>query len=450
MKTIFFGAMRASQATVFAAGLAVMLGLLLAASPAYAKTFTVNSTSDTDDGECDQFGLFTECTLREAINAANEASGQDTIAFNIPGTGVKTIEVGKFGNGQLPPIASRVTIDGYTQPGSSPNTNQAPFSINATPLIELDGTNAGDFASGLAIIDNASNTVIRGLVINDFAGSGIQSCIFGCTTTGSIKVQGNFIGTNAAGTATQANDGIGVVLHSSNDTVGGTVPQARNLISGNGLYGVSIVGPGSKVVGNLIGTSKNGTGALGNGGDGVVVGGSNNLIGGAGIAANVIAFNSGDGVLVAKLGGTGNRILSNRIHSNGELGIDLVGGIETSSGVTGNDLKDPDTGPNNLQNYPQITSVTVDSDSFATITGTLNSRPEKTYTIRFFSSAQADPSGFGEGGGFLGQKKVETNKKGNASFIFSPTAMVGVGAAITATATGGGGTSEFSQAVLVS
>jgi hypothetical protein len=181
----------------------------------------------------------------------------------------------------------------------------------------------------------------------------------------------------------------------------------------------------------------------------VVVGGSNNLIGGAGTAANVIAFNSGDGVSVAKFGGTGNRILRNSIHSNGELSIDLVGGLELSDGVTANDLKDPDTGPNNLQNYPEITSVTVDSNSFATIAGSLNSSPKKTYTIRFFSSAQADPSGNGEGGGFLGQKKVETNKKGNASFTFSPTAMVGVGAAITATATGRGGTSEFSHAVLV-
>lgn len=64
----------------------LVIALSLAA-PAAADTFTVNNTSDPGNGTCDAFG----CTLREAITAANANPGADTIVFNIPGTGVKTI-----------------------------------------------------------------------------------------------------------------------------------------------------------------------------------------------------------------------------------------------------------------------------------------------------------------------------------------------------------------------
>jgi CSLREA domain-containing protein len=118
----------------------MMLGLLLGAKPAYAKTFTVNSTSDSDDGECDPFGVFTDCTLREAINVARVNGNRpvvDTINFNIPGSGVKTISL----TSGLPDIIEPVTINGYSQPGAEVNT--VTTSTNAELKIVLDGSGAG-------------------------------------------------------------------------------------------------------------------------------------------------------------------------------------------------------------------------------------------------------------------------------------------------------------------
>lgn len=133
--------------------LALSLLMLAGADPARASTtFTVNSTSDKDGGSCSAPLFLLDCTLCEAINAANEAGGQDTIAFGIPGTGVKTKEVGKSGKGSLPKIESRVTIASYTQPGAQKNTLKAPRAINAIPLIELDGSAAGDGSYGLVFV----------------------------------------------------------------------------------------------------------------------------------------------------------------------------------------------------------------------------------------------------------------------------------------------------------
>jgi len=259
-----------------------------------------------------------------------------------------------------------------------------------------------------------------------------------------------------------------------NSTIGGTLPKARNLISGNEAAGVEVgSGSGNKIQGNLIGTDKNGTADLGNGAWGVAAYSPSNTIGdsdptdGATNAANTIAFNGNDGVNV--FNGTGNRILSNSIFSNGGgfnggLGIDLSGQTEDANGVTPNDPDDPttskpdpdkDTGPNGLQNYPLINSATTTPIGTA-INGTLNSTPstrkKSTFTIQFFSNPAADsPSGYGEGQTYLGQTQVTTDRQGNASFGFAPAQPVSVGRYITATATNTktGGTSEFSQARVV-
>src|SRR5206468_2584916 len=108
---------------------------------------------------------------------------------------------------------------------------------------------------------------------------------------------------------------------------------------------------------------------LGNGNNGIELTANNNMIGGtAAGAGNVIAFNgkntnasNGDGVHINP-GSTGDSILGNSIFSNKRLGIDLVGGTENAFGVTQNDLtptQDADTGPNNLQNFPEISSATL-------------------------------------------------------------------------------------------
>ena len=197
-------------------------------------------------------------------------------------------------------------------------------------------------------------------------------------------------------------------------------------------------------MGNLIGTEADGISPLGNFNDaGISIISPNNTIGGnAAGAANTIAFNNIEGVRIQSLPdeeATGNRILRNSIFSNGRLGIDLVGGAQNAAGATANDPGDTDTGPNNLQNKPVLTSA-VTSGGVTTIQANLNSTPDSTFVIRFFSN----PSG-NEGKQFIGQKSVTTDSNGNVSFSFSSTTAVPTGQTVTATATSSGGdTSEFS------
>lgn len=82
-----------------------------------ANIFTVNKATDPGDGVCDT----TDCTLREAMNAANAHPGADTIVFDISGAGLHTIKL----TDNFPAITHPVTIDGYTQPGASLNTAAA-------------------------------------------------------------------------------------------------------------------------------------------------------------------------------------------------------------------------------------------------------------------------------------------------------------------------------------
>jgi len=443
--------------------------LLLAAGPAHAATtFTVNSTGDGGDANlsdlpnvCDTDPATSDdqCTLRAAIQEANNTSEADTINFAIPGNGPHTIAPAS----ELPAITDQVTIDGYTEqldetPGASANTS-AESSTNAELRIVLSGVSAGTFKSGLRIY--APNAVVMGLVINNWHNHGIQIASGGSGTS----IEGNFLGTDADGTSDQGNriDGVEVV-NASGVSIGGTTPDKRNLLSGNGNTtatgsGVEIVGSeamNNKVEGNLIGTDAAGTADLGNAGAGVVIATiDGNTVGGVDdpgtplteLPANTIAFNDRDGVWIVS--GIGNRIVSNSIFSNSQLGIDLLGGANEDpvTGVTPNDKKDPDTGPNLLQNFPRLTSATTASGT-TTINGTLNSRPRKTFTIQFFSSQTADLPGFGEGETFLGQKEIRTNREGKRSFTFPAVLRPGE-KVVTATATNDatGDTSEFSNAV---
>jgi CSLREA domain-containing protein len=436
------------RTTVLMVGLAVIVGLLmvgLLASGAQAapSSFTVNSTADPGTGSCDA----TECTLREAIDAANannNPTDQDLIIFDIPAesdpgcdsvSGVCTISpAGSF----LPVITQRVTIDGYTQPGSQPNT--LAVGNDAVLNIELDGTNAGFDGAGLILGQDASNCVIQGLVINNFNGDGIN------IASDNNKIEGNFLGTDPSGTQAEGNDIHGVGIFGSNNTiVGGNTPEARNLISGNGDHGVALATftDGTKVMGNYIGTKRDGRTRLGNAGDGVfILDSSNNIIGGGTAqGANKIAFNESDGVAIEEdvFFANGNRIRINSIFSNDDLGIDLG-----DDGVTTNDAQDTDNGPNNLQNRPRLTSATT-TPSHTTIEGILTSTPNENFTIRFFSTPAFAPFGY-EGRTHLGAQSVTTDANGQAPFSKVLNKGDKAGDVITATATRSstGDTSEFS------
>ena len=278
--------------------------------------------------------------------------------------------------------------------------------------------------------------------------------------SGNHVIQGNFIGTNATGTSALPNgdlvakSGGGLAITASNNNlIGGTVPGARNVISGNANYGILLNSAvGAVVQGNFIGVDVNGA-ALGNAARGIQVlnGAHDCTIGGTATGAgNVIAFNGGPGITVFEpnqpfhvynIAIEGNGFYAN-VGGAGP-GLDLQ-----DNGITANDSGDGDSGPNNYQNFPLLTSATSGGGT-TNVTGTLNSESNKQYRIEFFASPQCSASGYGEGQVYLGSAIVNTIGN-DASFNVNLPVSVQPGNVITATATDPtGNTSEFSPCMLL-
>jgi CSLREA domain-containing protein len=247
--------------------------------PAHAAfTFTVNSTADTADANLD--GICDDgagnCTLRAAIQEANYGGGADTINFNIPPGSLLTITL----TSALPTITEAVTIDG-TIPQLPP-----------VPFVELDGS--GLDAPGLYI--TAGNSIVRGLFIHGFIGSGIV-----LETGGGNLIQDNAI---------VQNGGYGVrIIDSSNNIVGDPQPNGAfvnmNTLSGNDTGGVLVEG-----------TAENTT-----------------------IARNTIWANGGSGIVLET--GGGNLIQDNVIVQNGGYGVRI---IDSSNNIVGD--------PSQLPSWP--------------------------------------------------------------------------------------------------
>jgi CSLREA domain-containing protein/uncharacterized repeat protein (TIGR01451 family) len=271
-------------------------------------TYVVNTVADWNDGVCGT----DDCTLREAINAVNAApDANNTITFNIAdgcdaATGVCTIET----ISDLPAINSSmaVVVDGYTQPGASANT--LAVGDNAKILIELNGWIS---RSNFGIAVQSNNATVRGLVVNYF-----NYCFYlGSPITG-LKVQGNFIGTDPTG-ENWAGCQYGIYLDNMSGaaTIGGTAPADRNIISGNGWDGIYMFSTSNNVIqGNYIGTNAAGTAALVNYGSGIsMIFGADNIIGGAATGAgNLISGNSNVGLNI--YGASGTQVLGNYIGTN--------------------------------------------------------------------------------------------------------------------------------------
>jgi parallel beta-helix repeat protein len=255
-------------------------------------------------------------SLRAALNNANANPGLDTIVFQVPGTGVHTINLAVT----LPAIQDPVIIDGTSQPGYA-----------GRPLIELNGAGAGANNAGLRLL--AGNSVVRGLVLNRFAGDAIDinpgTLELG---PGTNVIQGNFIGTDPSGTARLGNGAEGILISgSTGNVVGGTDPANRNVICGSGDAGVYILSGGTNVVqGNFIGVNAPGISRLSNLSIGIIIYNSTgNVIGGTTPGArNLISGNASSGVYLSA-GSSGNMVQGNYI------GTDLTGGVAIGNGVDG-------------------------------------------------------------------------------------------------------------------
>jgi hypothetical protein len=260
-----------------------------------------------------------------------------------------------------------------------------------------------------------------------------------------VLVQGNYIGTNAAGTSAVTNDQTGVVIFgATNNTIGGTVAGARNVISGNAVGGVAITSEtsggvllysssGNLVQGDFIGSNAAGTGAVANGYYGVSIDGSNNTIGGSvNGAGNLISDNSQGGIYV--IGGSGDTLSRNVLYANGSS--QSGPGIVLNAGAN-----------NNLTAAVLSTAAYNSTTQTLTVPGTFTAPTANvSYVLEFFANPTGDP----EGKVYLGQKTVKPASSGTQSFTFTVTsAMPGTYPLISATLTDASGdTSAFSNGVI--
>ena len=300
----------ATAATLIAA-------VLLVSVPVQLARADIIIVTRADDPTPDGCVSSVDCSLREAIIAAEANAGPDTINFNIPtcGSGC-TISPGS----PLPTLANGgTTINGYSQSPATP----ASGSTAAIILIQISGGSTG---SGFTI--TSSGNVIKGLAINQF-GKGID--IDGGSGN---TIEGCHIGTNRTGLVDSGNIQHGVHLHNgaSGNTIGGTTAASRNVISGNDQAGVRISGFGSDsnvVSGNYIGTKSNGTELLGNSGSGVEITTSpryNTIGGDTSGERNLISGNTVNGVLISDSSTISNTVSGNRI------GTDLAGTASLPNG----------------------------------------------------------------------------------------------------------------------
>jgi hypothetical protein len=229
-----------------------------ATPPGIGSPFVVTTTADTGSG-----------SLRWAINSSNTSAGLDVINFDISPGGPQTITP----HSPFPQFNDPVIIDGTTQPGFS-----------GSPIIEIDGSLAGAGVNGLSLVGGNSivrGLVINRFQRFATGGNGYAIML---DVNGGNFIEGNYIGTSIDGTIALPNgSGIGMFSTSGGNVIGGTTPEMRNVISGNISTGIAIASGsigGNIVRGNYIGTNADGTAPLGNGGNGIFVNAPDDSIGG--------------------------------------------------------------------------------------------------------------------------------------------------------------------------
>ena len=411
--------------------------------PALVEPYlTVNTTSEFDDGVCNE----THCSLREAINDANRIVGPNTIRFDIPGLVPHRIEL----TYPLPRLTNdQTTIDGTSEPDYA-----------GSPVVWLVGVE-----EDVGLYVESQRNTIRGLGMVGFGGvddstgwpeatgGGIYLAGGLNTITGNLIVEGgygmfvasnhnlitgNHIGVNAAGDSAAGNAWDGIIVTGHDNEIGR--PGEGNIISGNGRHGINLYNSlGNSVMGNMIGAGADGESAIPNEHTGVFTQGQT-IIGGVGsgegnviafngqhgvdlydtamnvtVAGNVIHDNGGYGILVDSMGDGFDTFTQNSIYENGELGIET----------------------NRFDDH----IAELDRASMTSVSGSVDCNG---CTVELFQAAP-DPTGYGEGQTYLGE--TTTDMDGAFEFDLSGVpACAGLTATVTDT---NGETSEFSENILV-
>ncbi|MGE0520187.1 MAG: hypothetical protein AB7P78_14435 [Candidatus Binatia bacterium] len=373
--------------------------------------------------------------MRAAIRIADD--GNNVIEGNFIGTD----RSGLVASPNFDGISTELMAAGNRIGGTTPAARNL-ISGNTTRGIVLD-TNTNEIEGNLIGVDRTGNTALGngvGIFLFNAAGNNTIGGLGFFLSPAANTVSGNLnggimVGTNSVGNDILSNriglgaDGLTVLGNGTGPgvTVGGnSTTIVQNSFAGNST-GISIGNvTDTTVQANLIGLP-----GAGNVGSGITIAeGNNNLIGGDVSQANTIAGNGGAGVHIGRLTNpaNGNAMLSNSIHHNAGLGIELVNGA------------------NNNQPAPQLTGA---SGAQATrVQGTLNAAPLTAYHIQFFANTRCDLSGFGEGEELLGDLTAMTDGTGLLSIDVTMGSSAGK-PVITATATDpNDNTSQFSNCVL--
>jgi len=416
-------------------------------------------------------------------NAAGTAAidGHDTAGISAYHVADLVYVVGGSGSGEGNVVSGNNGVGIYHagEDGDSGNT------------VTIQGNYVGTNAAGTAAIGNAGKGIqiagadddsvdtvqiggTTGVDVTgpDYSCTGACNLISGNGTSGAdgletgpnATVEGNYIGTDITGmsaiTNSTENDGYGANISGDDVTFGGTTAAARNIVSGN--YSAMIIsGNSNSVLGNYIGVAADGTTALANTGDasGIFVLGDTNIIGNTSGGGNTIANNQGNGIFFAEITDfpvtpNNNQARGNSIYNNGQddsgLGIDIASLTFdpfnfVDIGPTPNDPGDSDTGPQNYQNYPEV-SYTEVKNGKTDVVFELDSTSETNFDIDFYSNTTLNNTGVAEGEEYVGSITVNT-KHGPFRATLNTKLIDGV--YLTATATGSDGTSEFSEGFLV-
>ncbi len=420
-----------------------------------------------------ELSTFSGAGLRMTGTGANTIRGVCLHDFNVgvqiesndnhlEGCFIGTDPTGTAGPGNGTGVVITAGTSGNVIGGPAPGAGNL-ISGNATGIQStggganvIQGNLVGTDVTGNSVLPNGDGISLTGTTGFLVGGSnpGEGNVISGNTADGihvsvgnGCTIQGNKIGTNSAGTESLANQ---YGIFSSNApalVIGGDFNAGEgNLISGNQLDGINIAGSvGTVVKGNTIGTDPAATQPLGNGGAGVYLdqNSTDALIGGvASGEANAIAWNQ-NGVYNL---GVRNAIRANPIFFNQLLGID-----NNPAGVTINDPLDADTGANQLQNFPFISSVDYGTTTL-TVHGILKSSPNTIFDLDFYESPSCTPRprDLLQSAYFLGTHQVTTDGAGDAPFdILLNDNNAASQPPISVTATDpNGNTSEFSQNVI--
>ncbi len=462
------------------------------AATSLPNAVTVNSTGNSPDtspgdGVCNTGGTIggnPECTLRAAIQEANASATIDTIHFSIPAaltSGTHLITPGS----NLPDITAPVTIDATTEPdfagtpiitlsGQSagffatglvleagadnstirglvirdfdfdgievaPGNDGSTIAGNYIGRVNVSGVDsgAGTNNGNAGIWGRGSNTTIGGPNTADrnvISGNGAQGIVLTGEAVDGIRIENNYIGIAATGSALLANGTDAIDVENGAD---GT-EILDNVIAHPGGDGIEVVSSGTPstglvIQGNIFGTDPGLTADFSGRFSSISLEGgvSNSLIGGTGTGQGNVIANAGSNVgnpnsiSFQSDAGSGISILGNSISGSRGIGIDL-----NFDGVTANDPGDGDSGPNDLLNYPVITSA-VESGGTVTVTFDLDvpANPDQ-YRVEFFTN----PSGTNVAGNYEAETFVsaDTTAPGTGlTYTFPGSA----GDVITATAT---------------